>query len=122
MGTIFEHDTHNIFDIIIKKYDIKYEDILKRCIRNVLSDWDNRYLSIAEYDYEKALLYDTETIPQERYEVWDAEYDSDIDCYSDLSFFRNNLHKAVEEDFNAKISKIMEMYQVIENNSHDSKS
>lgn len=53
MGTEFDNEHTSLFDIILNEYDIKNEDRLKRCIRNILTNrGDNRYLSQLEYDYE----------------------------------------------------------------------
>lgn len=56
MGTEFDNEHTSLFDIILNEYDIKNEDRLKRCIRNVLTNrGNNRYLSQLEYDYEVRL-------------------------------------------------------------------
>lgn len=112
MDTEFDNEYTRLFDIILNEYDIKNKDRLKSCIVNVLSNrGENRYLSQLEYDYEQALRYAEETGPSECYEVWDAEYNNDVDCYRDLFAYRESYIQEVENEFNSQKSSIMELYR-----------
>ena len=87
----------NIFDIICLENNIKNKNLLKLCIHDVISNYNNDYLSFREYDYHKT--------------IYDNFYNNtDDEIYENIIEYEIEYYNALYENKSDKIKKIITMY------------
>lgn len=96
-----EFDT--IFDIICLENNIKNKNLLKLCIHDVITNYNNDYLSFREYEYHKAIydnFYDDEI----------ENFEDDEEIYKNIIEYEIEYYKALSENKTNKIKNIITMY------------
>ena len=86
-----------LFNVICEENDIKDSEFLKKCIHNIISSADNRYLSIIQHEYDLA-----------QYDIESQEYRQEL--YDHLEECEKAYLDALDEDFNDKKEIILDSY------------
>ena len=97
-STYCKNELDFIFNTICEENDIEYPDFLKRCIKNIISNTENRYLSYCEYEYQCA-QFDIENIDYYK-----------PGLYENVEYYKNEYLDALDQDLNDKIEIILGYY------------